>query len=50
MKNAFDSGAQITSTDYYMPDLRISDYHVQWPEGGPGRANIIISTGKPLTE
>ncbi len=50
MKNAFDSGAQITSTDYYMPDLRISDYQVQWPEGGPGRANIITSTGKPLTE
>lgn len=50
MNNAFESGAQITSTDYYQPDLRISTFQVQWPNGGPGRANIINAGGEPLTE
>ncbi|MCA6277433.1 MAG: hypothetical protein IM662_06715, partial [Phenylobacterium sp.] len=34
---AFASGAQYISTDYMMPDLRLSDYVVTLPGGGTGR-------------
>ncbi|HLP53300.1 MAG TPA: Ca2+-dependent phosphoinositide-specific phospholipase C, partial [Chitinophagales bacterium] len=50
MNSAFESGAQITSTDFYQPDLRFSTFCVQFPGGGAGRANPINSTGEPLTE
>ena len=50
MNNAFESGAQITSTDYYKADERLSTFHVQLPKGEVGRKNVINSTGEPLTE
>jgi hypothetical protein len=34
---AFASGAQYISTDYMIPDLRLSDYVVTLPGGGTGR-------------
>jgi len=50
MNNAFESGAQITSTDFYKPDLRFSSFQVKFPNGEPGRKNVINSTGESLTE
>ncbi len=50
MNNAFNSGAQITSTDFYQPDLRFSTFQVQFPNKEVGRKNVINSTGEPLTE
>lgn len=50
MNNAFNSGAQITSTDFYKADERFSSFHVQFPHGEAGRKNVINSTGEPLTE
>ena len=50
MNNAFESGAQITSTDFYKADLRFSTFHVKFPNGEIGRKNPINSTGEPLTE
>ena len=50
MNNAFESGAQITSTDFYQPDLRFSTFQVKFPEGGPGRKNPINTSGGTLTE
>jgi calcium-dependent phosphoinositide phospholipase C len=41
---AFNSGAQITSTDYYKPDLRFSNFTVQWDGIHAGRINPV--TGK----
>lgn len=38
---AFKSGAQITSTDYYKPDLRLSSFQVQWEGHHAGRVNPI---------
>jgi hypothetical protein len=38
---AFISGAQITSTDYYKPDLRFSPFEVQWDRIHSGRVNPI---------
>ena len=50
MNNAFESGAQITSTDFYKADLRFSTFQVKFPEGGAGRINPINSTGGTLKE
>ena len=41
MKNAFDSGAQIISTDYYKPDTRFSTYQVKFPNGQFARKNPL---------
>ncbi len=50
MNNAFESGAQITSTDYYKADTRLSSFHVQFPNGEVGRKNPINAGGGILTE
>ena len=49
---AFASGAQITSTDYYKPDLRFSTFEVQWDGKHAGRINPISCPAKTgwLTE
>jgi len=39
---AMVSGAQITSTDYYIPDLRFSDFTVQWDGIHSGRVNPVL--------
>ena len=46
MEEAFSSGAQIISTDYYKADSRAgkkgwSDYHVVFPHGGMARVDTI---------
>ncbi|MFN8286108.1 MAG: Ca2+-dependent phosphoinositide-specific phospholipase C [Chitinophagales bacterium] len=42
MRNAaFNSGAQITSTDYYKPDARFSDFTVQWEQRHVARINPV---------
>jgi hypothetical protein len=53
MDAAFESGAQICSTDYYRPDSRAgepgwSDYHVQFDGGFMLRVNPI--NGEPFSE
>lgn len=40
---AFASGAQIVSTDYPWPDMRLSPYRVVFPDGGFVRANPILA-------
>jgi hypothetical protein len=50
LNSALESGAQIISTDYYKADTRLSTYHVQWPNGEPGRANPINSNAAALSE
>jgi hypothetical protein len=40
---AIDSGAQFISTDYPEPDLRWSQYSVQWPDGAVYRRNPITA-------
>ena len=42
---AFKSGAQITSTDYYKPDLRLSTFEVQWDGKHAGRVNPVNGKG-----
>jgi hypothetical protein len=42
---AFNSGAQITSTDYYKPDLRFSNFTVQWDGIHAGRVNPVTGPG-----
>ncbi len=51
MNNAFESGAQIISTDYYKADSRAgtpgwTDYHVQFPNGEVARIDSISATDK----
>jgi hypothetical protein len=51
MNNAFESGAQIISTDYYKADDRAgtpgwSDYHVQFPNGELARINNFSAIGQ----
>lgn len=51
MNNAFESGAQIISTDYYRPDARAgtpgwTDYKVQFPNGELARINPVSATNK----
>lgn len=43
---AFKSGAQITSTDYYKPDLRFSTFEVQWDGKHAGRINLVTGNVK----
>lgn len=43
---AFNSGAQITSTDYYKPDLRFSTFTVQWDGKHAGRINPVTAPGR----
>lgn len=43
---AFASGAQITSTDYYVPDLRLSTFEVQWDGKHSGRINPVTTPAK----
>ena len=51
MNNAFSSGAQITSTDYYKPDPRggidsgWTTFSVKFPEGSIARKNPVNATG-----
>jgi hypothetical protein len=40
---AIDSGAQFISTDYPEPDLRWSQYRVQWPDRAVYRRNPVTS-------
>ena len=40
---ALVSGAQITSTDYYRPDLRLSNFTVQWDGIHAGRVNPVTA-------
>jgi hypothetical protein len=42
---AFNSGAQILSTDYYRPDPRLSDYQVFFEGGKVARLNFLGSKG-----
>ena len=51
MNNAFESGAQIISTDYYKADSRAgttgwTDYHVQFPNGELARINAFSAADK----
>ncbi|MCW5908738.1 MAG: hypothetical protein KIS94_12820 [Chitinophagales bacterium] len=51
MDAAFESGAQIISTDYYRPDARAgttgwTDYKVQFPNGELARINPVSAAGK----
>ena len=51
MNNAFESGAQITSTDYYRADSRAgtpgwTDFHVKFPNGELARINPISAADK----
>lgn len=41
MKAAFESGAQMISTDYYKPDLRFSSFCVHFPNHEAGRINPV---------
>lgn len=50
MNNAFESGAQIISTDFYKPDTRFSSFQVKFPNGAVGRKNPINSDGGDLNE
>ncbi len=51
MNNAFNSGAQITSTDYYKPDPRggidsgWTTFTVRFPEGSVARKNPVNAAG-----
>lgn len=51
MNNAFESGAQITSTDYYRPDPRAgtpgwTDFRVQFPNGELARINPVSAAAQ----
>ncbi len=51
MNNAFESGAQITSTDYYKADDRAgtpgwTDFHVQFPNSELARVNHVSAVGR----
>jgi hypothetical protein len=51
MNNAFESGAQITSTDYYRADPRAgttgwTDFHVQFPNGELARINHVSAASQ----
>lgn len=50
MNNAFESGAQIISTDFYRPDTRFSPFQVKFSDGAVGRKNPINSDGADLNE
>lgn len=39
---AFNSGAQILSTDYYRPDPKLSDFQVKFPERNVAQLNFIF--------
>jgi hypothetical protein len=39
---AMQSGAQIISTDYYKPDLRLSSFEVRWEGRHVGRVNPVL--------
>jgi len=43
---AFDSGAQMVSTDYYLPDLRFSKFNVEFPSGVMARCNPVLRPGR----
>jgi hypothetical protein len=47
---ALISGAQIISTDYYVPDPKLkTGYHVNLPGGHPGRWNtLLLPSDRPL--
>jgi len=50
---AFASGAQITSTDYYRPDTRLSNFKVQWDGIHAARVNPVntkVKMGEWLKE
>ena len=49
---AFASGAQISSTDYYKPDTRFSNFVVQWEGNHVGRVNPVLCPNRSgwLTE
>lgn len=43
---AFETGAQIVSTDYYVPDLRFSEFKVEFPGGVMARCNPVLRPAK----
>jgi len=43
-EQALSSGAQFVSTDYWRPDLRFSEYHVQLPGGVVFHANPVVKS------
>ena len=43
---AFKSGAQIISTDYCRPDIRFSNFEVQWDGKHAGRVNPVTNTSR----
>lgn len=49
-RDALISGAQVISTDYYVPDPTLkTGYHVSLPGGLPGRWNtLLLPTDRPL--
>jgi len=45
---AFQSGAQILSTDYYRPDPRLSDFQVKFPERTVAKLNFLGPSGQEV--
>ncbi|MFT5099580.1 MAG: hypothetical protein ACI9HY_001701 [Planctomycetaceae bacterium] len=43
---AFESGAQMVSTDYYVPDIRFSEFKVELPGGFMARCNPVLRPGR----
>lgn len=47
---AFNSGAQILSTDYYRPDPKLSDYQVMFPERRVAQLNFLAPSGQEVLD
>jgi hypothetical protein len=47
---AFASGAQLVSTDFYLPAPFGNDYRVTLPGGGAGRCNPLLVEGGCVLE
>ena len=47
---AFNSGAQILSTDYYRPDPRLSDFQVKFPERTVAKLNFLAPSKQEVTD
>ncbi len=49
-EKAFDSGAQLISTDYPEPDKRFSEYSVRFPDGHAVRLNPLNMPGEQFND